>query len=52
MMVLSFGLFAVGSYTLLRRWSWGWWLVMAALVVGTIVFIRDVDWSQPLGLQF
>jgi hypothetical protein len=52
MMVLSFGLFAVGAFTLLRKWTWGWWLVIAALLLGTFIFYRDVDWSQPLGLQF
>ena len=52
MMVLTFGLFAVASWLLLKGKEWGWRLVMVAFVIATYIFITDVDWSQPLGLQF
>ena len=52
MMTVAFGLLAVSSYVLWRRKAgWGWGLVMAALVLGLIVFARDVDFSANLGLQ-
>ena len=52
MMTVTFALLAVSSYVLWRRKAgWGWSLVMAALVLGLIIFAGDVDFSAPLGLQ-
>ena len=52
MMVVTFALFAVASWMLLRKKTWSWWLVMVAFAFATYIFVSDVDWSQPLGLQF
>ena len=52
MMVLMFLVFAVASFFLLRKAKWGWIAVLVALALGTFIFVGDVDFSQPLGLQF
>lgn len=52
MMTVTFGLFAVSSFFLWwRKARWGWALVMAALALGVIIFVQDVDFSSPLGIQ-
>lgn len=52
MMTVTYGLLTVACFLLWRRVRWSWTLVMAALVLGIIVFVRDVDFSSNLGLQF
>ena len=52
MMVLTFLTFAVASFFLLRKAKRGWIAVLVPLALGTFIFISDVDFSQPLGLQF
>lgn len=52
MMTLAFALIAVGSFFLWRRKAqWSWVLVMAALIVGVIIFVGDVDFGAKLGVQ-
>ena len=52
MMTLTFGLLAVSSFALWRyKARWGWAAVMAALVIGIIIFMRDVDFASNLGVQ-
>ena len=51
MMTVTFGLLAAGCIALWRRARWGWALVMAALVLGIVVFVGDVDFSSNLGIQ-
>ena len=52
MMTLAFGLIAVGCFVLWRRKAqWAWALVMAAVIVGGIIFVGDVDFSATLGVQ-
>lgn len=52
MMVLIFSMFAVSSFFLLRKAKWGWMVVLVALLFALGIFINDVDFSSPLGLQF
>ena len=52
MMTLAFGLLALAGFFLWRRKAkWGWALVMAALVIGIVIFVQDVDFSSNLGIQ-
>ncbi len=51
MMTVTYGLLAIACFILWRRVRWGWTLVMAALVLGIVVFARDVDFSSNLGIQ-
>ncbi|MBZ0146590.1 MAG: DUF368 domain-containing protein [Pseudorhodoplanes sp.] len=52
MMTLAFGLIAVSCFFLWRREArWTWTLVIAALVVGVIIFVQDVDFAATLGVQ-
>jgi drug/metabolite transporter (DMT)-like permease len=52
MMTLTWVLLAVSCYFLWRREArWGWAVVVAALIVGIIIFTRDVDFTTNLGVQ-
>jgi hypothetical protein len=52
MMTLAFGLIAAGCFVLWwRKAQWAWTLVMAALIVGVIIFVGDVDLATKLGVQ-
>lgn len=52
MMTTTMGLLAVSAFFLWwRKAQWGWALIMAALVIGIIIFLRDVDFSSSLGVQ-
>ena len=52
MTTLAFTLIAVASFLLRRRdGARAWPLVLAALIVGAIVFVGDVDFSSKLGIQ-
>ena len=52
MMTLTFGLLAVSSFFLWwRQAQWGWVAVLAALVLGIVIFSGDVDFSQDLGIR-
>ncbi len=51
MMTVTYGLLAAGCMALWTRARWGWALVMAALVLGIVVFVGDVDFSSNLGIQ-
>lgn len=52
MMTLTFGLIAAGSFVLWRRRSPSAWLwVMAALILGVVIFAGDVDLGTRLGVQ-
>jgi hypothetical protein len=52
MMTLTTGLLAVGAFFLWwRKARWGWAVVMAALAIGIIIFVRDVGFSANLGVQ-
>jgi len=52
MMTLTLGLLTLSSYFLWRRKAqWGWAAVMAALLIGLVIFMRDVDFTASLGVQ-
>jgi drug/metabolite transporter (DMT)-like permease len=52
MMTLALALLAVSAFFLWRRKArWGWAVVMAVLVIGIVIFLRDVDFSSSLGVQ-
>jgi drug/metabolite transporter (DMT)-like permease len=52
MMTVTLGLLALSAYFLWRRRAhWGWAAVMAALLIGIIIFVRDVDFASSLGVQ-
>jgi hypothetical protein len=52
MMTLAFTLLAVSSYFLwTQKVRWGWAVVLAVLVLGLIIFVRDVDFATNLGTQ-
>jgi hypothetical protein len=52
MMTLTFALLAVSSFFLWwRKAQWGWVAVLAALVLGLVIFNGDVDFSQNLGIR-
>ncbi len=50
-MTIAFGLLAVASLLLWRRVQWSWTLVVAALLLGIVIFVQDVDFSTNLGIQ-
>ncbi len=52
MMTLTFATLAVSSFFLWwRKAQWGWVAVLAALVLGLVIFNGDVDFSQNLGIR-
>jgi drug/metabolite transporter (DMT)-like permease len=52
MMTSILALLALSSYFLWRRKAhWGWAAVMAALLIGIVIFVRDVDFTSSLGVQ-
>ncbi len=51
MMTVTYGLLAVASVLLWRRARWAWTLVLAALILGIVIFVQDVDFSSNLGIQ-
>ena len=52
MMTLAHALLAIGAYFLWRHGSrWGWNAVMLALMLGGVIFMRDVDFSSALGVR-
>jgi hypothetical protein len=52
MMTLTWGLLAISSFFLWRNKArWGWVAVMAALVIGIVIFMHDVDFTSNLGIQ-
>ena len=52
MMTLAMALLAVSVFFLWwRKARWGWLTVMAALIVGTVIFFQDVDFASNLGIQ-
>lgn len=52
MMTLTFALLAVSSFFLWwQKAQWGWVAVLAALVLGIVIFNGDVDFTQNLGIQ-
>ena len=52
MMTLAFALLAVATFFLWwRKAKWGWAVVMAALILGIVIFVGDVDFTQNLGIQ-
>jgi len=34
-----------------QKAQWVWLPVLAALIIGTIIFVQDVDFSTNLGIQ-
>ena len=52
MMTLSFSLLAVTVFSLWwGKAQWGWAAVMVALIIGIVIFVGDVDFTQNLGIQ-
>jgi hypothetical protein len=52
MTTLAFGLIAVSCFLLWRKnAAWTWTLVLAAIAVGAVVFVGDVDFGTKLGIQ-
>ena len=52
MMTLTTGLLAVAAFFLWwRKAQWGWAVVMVVLLIGIIIFLRDIDFSSSLGVQ-
>jgi preprotein translocase subunit SecD len=52
MMAATWALLAISSFFLWRYKSrWGWVAVMAALALGIVIFMRDVDFNANLGVQ-
>ena len=52
MMTLAQGLLAVSCYFLWRRKAgWGWMAVLLVLLLGVVIFVRDVDFGSNLGIQ-
>ena len=52
MMTLAMALLAVSCFFLWwQKAQWGWAVVMAVVVIGIIIFVRDVDFSSNLGIQ-
>ena len=49
---ICFLLFAIGAVLMLRDKTWAWIAVVIALPLGLFFFVRDVDFSAPLGIQF
>ena len=52
MMTVAIALLAVSCFFLwVRKAQWAWTLVMAALIIGIVIFVTDVDFSANLGIQ-
>jgi len=51
MMTIAFALLAVASLLLWLRLRWSWVLVFAALILGIVIFVQDVDFATNLGIQ-
>jgi len=52
MTTLAFALIAASCFFLWRGGAvWSWVLVLVALTVGGLVFVGDVDFGTPLGIQ-
>ena len=52
MMTLAMLLLTVSVFFLWwRKAQWGWATVIAALIVGIVIFVQDVDFSTNLGIQ-
>jgi hypothetical protein len=51
MMTIAFALLALAILLLWRRVQWSWALVLAALILGIVIFAQDVDFSTKLGIQ-
>lgn len=51
-MFVTFVLIFGGALALWLDKKWSYWLMLGALVLGTAIFIGDVDFATPLGLQF
>jgi len=52
MMTLAFALLAVTAFFLWwGKAQWGWAVVMVALIIGIVIFVGDVDFTQNLGIQ-
>ncbi|MBQ0817775.1 MAG: hypothetical protein QNK17_04280 [Hyphomicrobiaceae bacterium] len=52
MMTLAFALLAVTVFFLWwGKAQWGWAAVMVALIIGIVIFVGDVDFTQNLGIQ-
>lgn len=52
MMTSTWALLAISCFFLWQRKAqWGWLLVMAALIIGIVIFLRDVDFTSNLGIQ-
>ena len=52
MMTLAQGLLAVSCYFLWHRKArWGWMTVILVLIMGAVIFFRDVDFGTNLGVQ-
>ncbi|MCG6856551.1 MAG: hypothetical protein LJE67_00630 [Salaquimonas sp.] len=52
MMTLATVLLAVALFFLWRRKAdWGWGVVLAVIVIGIVIFARDVDFGTNLGIQ-
>ena len=52
MMTLAFALLAVTVFLLWwGKAQWGWAAVMIALIIGIVIFVGDVDFTQNLGIQ-
>ena len=52
MMTLTMGLLALAAFFLWwRKAQWGWAVVMVALLIGIIIFVRDIGFSSHLGVQ-
>lgn len=51
MMTIAFALMAAAVILLWRGAAWSWLLVMAALALGVVIFVGDVDFASNLGIQ-
>jgi hypothetical protein len=52
MMTSTWALLAISCFFLWwRKAQWIWAPVIAALIIGIIIFLRDVDFSSNLGIQ-
>ena len=52
MMTLTWGLLTISCFFLWRyRTQWEWTAIIAALIIGIVIFVRDVDFTANLGIQ-